>query len=67
VDKVRGIVASEMPGKIAVTVISVLFFAYMFEWYAIQPFLLYLTLAIILFSFFFYLIKFIKIMKSVHE
>ena len=64
VDKVRGIVASEMPGKIAVTIISLLLIAYLFEWNPIKIPLLLITLAALIFSSIFYLIKFIKIIKT---
>ncbi|MCK4892412.1 MAG: CDP-alcohol phosphatidyltransferase family protein [Calditrichia bacterium] len=64
VDKVRGIVASEMPGKIAVTIISLLLIAYLFEWNPIKIPLLLITLAALIFSSIFYLIKFIKILKT---
>ena len=64
VDKVRGIVASEMPGKIAVTIISLLLIAYLFEWNPIKISLLLITLAALIFSSIFYLIKFIKILKT---
>jgi len=67
IDKVKGIVASEMPGKIAVTVVSVLLLSYLFEWQAIQQIFLYLSLAAIIFSFLFYVVKFIKIIKSQNE
>jgi hypothetical protein len=64
---VKGIVASEMPGKIAVTVVSVLLLSYLFEWQAIQQIFLYLSLAAIIFSFLFYVVKFIKIITSQNE
>ena len=64
IDKVKGIVASEMPGKIAVTVLSVLLLSYLFEWQAIQQIFLYLSLAVIIFSFLFYVSKFINIITS---
>ena len=64
IDKVKGIVASEMPGKIAVTVVSVLLLSYLFEWQAIQQIFLYLSLAAIIFSFLFYVSKFINIITS---
>ena len=64
VDKVRGIVASEMPGKIAVTIISLLLIAYLFEWNPIKIPLLLITLAALIFSSIFYLLKFIKIIKT---
>ena len=67
IDKVRGIVASEKPGKIAVSVISVLLFSYLFEWPNVQQIFLYLTFASIIFSFLFYLQKFIKILRSQNE
>ena len=64
VEKVRGIVASEMPGKIAVTIISLLLLAYLFELDFIKIPLLYVTLAALIVSFIFYLLKFIKIIKT---
>jgi CDP-diacylglycerol--glycerol-3-phosphate 3-phosphatidyltransferase len=67
IDKVRGIVASEMPGKIAVSVVTVLLLSYMFEWRSIQQIFLYLTFVAIIFSFLFYLIKFINILRSQNE
>jgi CDP-diacylglycerol--glycerol-3-phosphate 3-phosphatidyltransferase len=63
-DKVKGIVASEMPGKIAVTIISLLLLAYLFEWDPIKIPLLFMTLVALILSFIFYLLKFIKIIKS---
>jgi CDP-diacylglycerol--glycerol-3-phosphate 3-phosphatidyltransferase len=67
IDKVRGIVASEMPGKIAVTVVAVLLLSYLFEWQPIQQMFLYFSLAAIIFSFLFYVVKFIKIIKLKNE
>jgi len=64
VEKVRGIVASEMPGKIAVTIISLLLLAYLFKWDSVKLPLLYITLVALILSFVFYLIKFIKIIKT---
>ncbi|UCF63400.1 MAG: CDP-alcohol phosphatidyltransferase family protein, partial [bacterium] len=63
-EKLRGVVASEMPGKIAVTIISVLLLAYLFEWHQVKIPLLYLTLVALIFSFIFYLQKFLKIIKN---
>ena len=63
-EKLRGVVASEMPGKIAVTIISVLLLAYLFGWHPVKIPLLYLTLIALVFSFTFYLQKFIKIIKN---
>lgn len=64
VEKVRSIVASEMPGKIAVTIISLLLLAYLFELDFIKIPLLYLTFVALIVSFIFYLLKFIKIIKN---
>jgi cardiolipin synthase len=68
IEKVKGIVPSRMPGKIAVTVISMLLLSYLFEWHAAKNTLIVLTILAIIYSFTSYLIIFIKYMiKSKRE
>jgi cardiolipin synthase len=68
IEKVKGVVPSRMPGKIAVTVISMLLLSYLFEWHAAKNTLIVLTILAIIYSFISYLIIFIKYMlKSKRE
>lgn len=62
--KVHMVVASEMPGKIAVTVISLLLLSYLFEFEPVQPPLLFLTAVAVVFSFLYYIWKFVKILTT---
>jgi hypothetical protein len=50
-----------MPGKVAVTIIASLLLAYLLEWHLLKPVLLYLAVLAVLVSFFFYLLRFFKI------
>jgi CDP-diacylglycerol--glycerol-3-phosphate 3-phosphatidyltransferase len=60
IEKLQNVTASEMPGKIAVTIIAGLLLAYLLEWQLAKPILLYLTVLAVLISFFFYLLRFFK-------
>lgn len=65
IEKLQNVVASEMPGKVAVTIIAGLLLAYLLDWNFLKPLLLYLTVLAVLVSFFFYLLRFFKmILKS---
>ncbi len=61
-ERLKGVVSSKMPGKIAVTVISILLLSYLFEWHAVKNVLITLTILAIIFSFVTYFIIFIKFM-----
>lgn len=60
--KIQRVVASEIPGKMAVTVISLLLLSYLFRVTAAQKPLLILTVMIVFYSFIYYMIKFFKIL-----
>lgn len=59
--KVKSVMASELPGKVAVTVISLLILIYILELNFLKNIFLFLTVIAVIFSFFFYSLKFIKI------
>jgi cardiolipin synthase len=59
--RINRIEASEMPGKVAVNIISVLLLSYLFEFHAAKIPLLILTTIVVLFSFLYYLRKFFSI------
>ncbi len=61
--KLQRMVASEIPGKLAVTVIALLLLSYLFEVTAAQKPLLVLTIAAVVLSFAYYLIRFVKILS----
>jgi CDP-diacylglycerol--glycerol-3-phosphate 3-phosphatidyltransferase len=61
IGKVDRVVPSEMPGKIAVTIISLLLLAYILELDQLKTSLLLFTAAIILISFGYYAYKFLKL------
>ncbi|MBN2364624.1 MAG: CDP-alcohol phosphatidyltransferase family protein [Calditrichaeota bacterium] len=61
-DKVKAVAASQMPGKIAVTVIAMLLLSYLFEFHNIKNILIILTILAIIYSFTSYLIRFLRIM-----
>lgn len=56
----KRVIASAIPGKIAVTIIALLLFSYLLQIYSVQPALLYLAMAAILYSFGYYSWKFLK-------
>ena len=60
IGKLQNVVASEMPGKIAVTIIAGLLLAYLLEWDFAKQILLYLTVLAVFVSFFFYVLRFFK-------
>ena len=64
VKKVERVVPSELPGKIAVAVISLLLISYLFEFNEVHLLLLIITLIAVIVSFIFYLIKFIRMLLS---
>jgi CDP-diacylglycerol--glycerol-3-phosphate 3-phosphatidyltransferase len=59
--KVQSVAPSEMPGKIAVTVISILLLSYILEIEPLKNILLILTAVAVLSSLLFYMVKFFKI------
>ncbi len=61
IERLQNVVASELPGKVAVTVIAGLLLSYLLEWHFIKPFFLVLTVTAIFLSFSFYLFRFLKI------
>jgi len=65
--KVQRVVASEMPGKVAVTVISLLLLSFLFRFVVFQEPLLYLTALAVAVSFFYYILKFVRLLKSEHS
>ena len=58
VSRMPYVVPSEMPGKMAVTIIALMLLSYLFELTAVQKPLLYLSVIAILISFFWYARKF---------
>ncbi|MFZ0390386.1 MAG: CDP-alcohol phosphatidyltransferase family protein [Calditrichia bacterium] len=62
--KIQRVESSEMPGKIAVTVISLLLLVYLFQITFLQKPLLVLTALSLIFSFSAYATKFVRILKS---
>ncbi len=61
IGKVKSVVASELPGKVAATVISLLILIYILQLNFFKNIFLLLTAITVIFSFFFYTLKFIKI------
>jgi CDP-diacylglycerol--glycerol-3-phosphate 3-phosphatidyltransferase len=61
--RIKKVTASEIPGKIAVTIISSLILVYILELHSLKQFFIILTLIAIVFSFLFYLFKFIQIFQ----
>jgi cardiolipin synthase len=64
IEKLQNVVASEMPGKVAVTIIAGLLLAYLLEWHFLKPILLLLTILAVIISFLFYLLRFIKMIMQ---
>jgi cardiolipin synthase len=64
IEKLQNVVASEMPGKVAVTIIAGLLLVYLLEWHFLKPILLLLTILAIIISFLFYLLRFVKMIKQ---
>jgi CDP-diacylglycerol--glycerol-3-phosphate 3-phosphatidyltransferase len=62
--KINHVAPSELPGKIAVTVISFLLLSYLFDFNPVKIPLLVLTILIIIISFVYYLVKFIIVLKQ---
>ena len=60
IEKLQNVVASEMPGKIAVTIIAGLLLAFLLEWHFAKQILLYLSVLAVFVSFFFYVLRFFK-------
>lgn len=63
IGKMDHVIPSELPGKIAVTIISFLLLSYLFRYDVLKEPLLVLTVIIIIVSFIYYLIKFIRIIS----
>lgn len=61
--RIKKVTASEIPGKIAVTIISSLILVYILELNFLKEFFIILTLIAIVLSFFFYIYKFIQIFQ----
>jgi hypothetical protein len=59
--KAQSVAPSEMPGKIAVTIISVLLLSYILEIEPVKNILLILTALAVLSSLLFYMVKFFKL------
>ena len=64
IERLQNVVASEMPGKVAVTIIAGLLIAYLLEWDSMKPIMLLLTILSVMVSFFFYLLRFLKMIKQ---
>ena len=62
--KIKHVISSDFPGKIAVTVISFLILIYLLELEILKPLFIILTVIAITVSFIFYLYKFIKIFNT---
>ncbi len=60
-ERLQNVVASELPGKIAVTIIAMLLLTYLLEWHILKPYLLIFAVLAIFISFLFYVLRFIKI------
>jgi CDP-diacylglycerol--glycerol-3-phosphate 3-phosphatidyltransferase len=67
ISRTRRVVASEIPGKLGVTVIALLLFAYLIEWEAAKPVLLVLAVLAVLISFGYYSWRFVQYMISHKE
>lgn len=63
IGRLEKVTPSEFPGKVAVTVISLLLLSYLLEAHFLKPVLLIGTLIAILVSFAAYLLKFLKILR----
>jgi cardiolipin synthase len=66
-EKINQITPSELPGKIAVAVISLLLLSYLFDFNPVKKPLLILTILIIIISFLYYVVKFINIFRKKHQ
>ena len=63
-NKLDEVPSSEMPGKIASTVISLLFLAYVAEWDSMKSILIIASVTSIAYSFLDYVFKFVKILQK---
>lgn len=64
IGKMNHVTPSELPGKIAVTVISLLLLSYLFDFNPVKTPLLVLTILIIIISFIYYVVKFITVFRQ---
>jgi cardiolipin synthase len=64
IGKMNHVTPSELPGKIAVTVISLLLLSYLFDFNPVKTSLLVLTILIIIISFIYYVVKFITVFRQ---
>ena len=64
IGKMNHVTPSELPGKIAVTVISLLLLSYLFDFNPVKTPLLVLTILIIIISFIYYAVKFITVFRQ---
>ena len=64
IGKMNHVTPSELPGKIAVTVISLLLLSYLFDFNPVKTPLLLLTILIIIISFIYYVVKFITVFRQ---
>ena len=64
IGKMNHVTPSELPGKIAVTVISLLLLSYLFDFNPVKMPLLVLTILIIIISFIYYVVKFITVFRQ---
>ena len=67
IEKINQVTPSELPGKIAVAIISLLLLSYLFDFYPAKKPLLILTILIIIISFLYYVVKFINIFRKKHQ
>ena len=64
IGKMNHVIPSELPGKIAVTVISLLLLSYLFDFNPVKTSLMVLTILIIIISFIYYVVKFITVFRQ---
>jgi cardiolipin synthase len=67
IEKINQVTPSELPGKIAVAIISLLLLSYLFDFNPAKKPLLILTILIIIISFLYYVVKFINIFRKKHQ